>query len=95
METQPSDGRTIRPRRKKQNILTALNCPIETIDLSVHAQASLIKLGIKNLAQFKREIENGDLPLEIMGLKSRREINNVFKRINIDLPPNWLCGIKQ
>lgn len=94
MATNPAPNRKLRPRRKKMSYLILLNKDIADLNLSVHAQASLIKLGIKNLAQLRREIETNNLPVQELGLKSRIELNDIFKQNHLSLPPNWIWGIK-
>ncbi|MFA5163643.1 MAG: hypothetical protein WC441_03925 [Patescibacteria group bacterium] len=87
------EGQKLRHKRKTRNVIRLLNANIGDLNLSVIARASLEKMDIKNLAQFRNDLLESKVDLKNMGLKAREELHQIFKTNHIKMPANWIWGL--
>lgn len=87
------ERRKFRHKRKTLNVIRLLNAELKDLNISVITRASLEKMGVKNLAQFRNDLFESRVSLEDMGLKAREEIHHVFKINHVKMPTNWIWGL--
>jgi DNA-directed RNA polymerase alpha subunit len=85
------DNSTKKLRRKipKMPLIELLNRKIEEINLSISTLCSLKKIGVINFAELRKLIEELSPKLEILGMRSREEIDRICQKNGLKLRSNW------
>lgn len=92
MEDQGGGGKRLRPKRRTNEIIKLLNADVNNLNLNIATKAGLKAADIKNLAQLRQKLDENSPDINKLGLRSREELQDIFKKNKIPTPTNWIWG---
>lgn len=90
MSDQSGSNKKLRPKRKTDNLIKLLNSDINDLNISITSKIGLKAMGIDNLSQLRERLTENNPNIKQLGLRSREELQNIFKKNEIPVPSNWI-----